>query len=124
MRGSVDRFLETLPLWRMPDSMDAMSLLQRLAFESVRLPAALILLRKVMFTLEGIIEDIVGRELALDTILVRSLFWRWLTRRMPVGSPLAPSDWLRLQASTLLSGSRWLVQAAQSAVNHQAATAK
>ena len=119
-RQIIGSFVDALPLWRMPDSMDAMSLLQRLAFEVVRLPGSLILLRKVMFTLEGIVADIVGTELAMDTILVRSLFWQWLTRKLPVGAPLAPSDWLRVQASTLLSGSRWLVQAAQVAINRQA----
>lgn len=119
-RRTIDQFIDGLPLWRMPDSMDAMSLLQRVAFETVRLPASLILLRKVMFTLEGIVEDIVGKEMAMDTILVRSLFWRWLTRKLPMGAPLATSDWLRVQASTLLSGSRWLVQAAQVAINRQA----
>lgn len=120
VRCNIDEFMESLPIWRMPDSMDAMSLLQRLAFQFVRLPASLILLRKVMFTLEGIVEDIVGAELAMDTILVRSLFWQWLTRKLPVGAPLERSDWLRVQASTLLSGSRWLVQAAQVAINRPA----
>ena len=120
IRRTIDDFMDSLPLWRVPDSMDAMGLLQRLAFQVVRLPASLILLRKVMFTLEGIVEDIVGAELAMDTILVRSLFWRWLTGKLPVGAPLERSDWLRVQASTLLSGSRWLVQAAQVAINRQA----
>lgn len=122
IRRTIDEFMDSLPLWRMPDSMDAMSLLQRLAFQTVRLPASLILLRKVMFTLEAIVEDIVGKELAMDTILVRSLFWRWLTRKLPVGAPLDRSDWLRVQASTLLSGSRWLVQAAQVAINPERRT--
>jgi ubiquinone biosynthesis protein len=117
VRRTIDGFLSELPLRRIPDSMDAMGLLQRLAFESVRLPASLILLRKVMFTLEGILDDIVGADVAMDRILVRSLFWRWLTRKLPVGAPLAPSDWLRVQASTFLTGSRWFVQAAQAAVN-------
>ncbi len=124
VRRTIDDFIDGLPLWRMPDSMDAMSLLQRLAFQVVRLPAPLILLRKVMFTLEGIVEDIVGAELAMDTILLRSLFWRWLTRKLPVGAPLERTDWLRLQASTLLSGSRWVVQAAHVAINRSAAAAK
>jgi hypothetical protein len=93
-----------------------MSLLQKLAFESVRLPASLILLRKVMFTLEGILQDIVGGKFAMDRVLVRSLFWRWFTRKLPVGAPLETSDWLRIQASTLLSGTRWFLQAAQAIV--------
>lgn len=116
VRRTIEKFVDELPVWRMPDSMDAMSLLQKLAFETVRLPGSLILLRKVMFTLEGIIDDIVGKEMAMDTVLVRSLFWRWLTRRMPVGAPLEVSDWLRVQNSTLLSGSRWAIAAAQRAI--------
>lgn len=116
VRNTIDEFLRELPVSRMPDAMDAMSLLQKLAFESVRLPASLILLRKVMFTLEGILEDVAGKEFAMDRILVRSLFWRWLTRKLPFGAPLEGSDWLRLQASTLLSGTRWMLQAAQTVV--------
>jgi ubiquinone biosynthesis protein len=120
IRETVDRFIADLPLWRAPDSMDAMGLLQRLAFDVVRLPASLILMRKVMFTLEAVVEDIVGKELAMDKVLVRSLFWRWLTRKLPVGSPLETADWLRLQTSTLLSPSRWLVNAAHAAINRPA----
>lgn len=118
IHATIDTFLRELPVSRMPDAMDAMSLLQTLAFDSVRLPGALILLRKVMFTLEGILEDIVGHEFVMDRVLVRSLFWRWLTRKLPVGAPLERSDWLRLQASTLLSGTRWALQAAQRAVSN------
>ena len=120
IRETVDRFISELPLWRTPDSMDAMGLLQRLAFDVIRLPASLILMRKVMFTLEAVVEDIVGKELAVDRVLVRSLFWRWLTRKLPVGSPLQSEDWLRLQTSTLLSPSRWLLNAAQAAINRPA----
>jgi ubiquinone biosynthesis protein len=116
IHATIDEFLRELPLSHMPDAMDAMSLLQKLAFESVRLPASLILLRKVMFTLEGILQDIVGGKFAMDRVLVRSLFWRWFTRKLPVGAPLETSDWLRIQASTLLSGTRWFLQAAQAIV--------
>ena len=123
LRKAIDEFMDGLPLWRLPDSMDAMSLLQQLAFENIRLPASLILLRKVMFTLDGIVEDIVGRELAMDKVLVRSLFWRWLTRQLPMGVPLEGSDWLRVQTSTLLSGSRWCLHAAQAVLNRQSAVA-
>lgn len=116
IRASIDEFLRELPVSRLPDAMDAMSLLQQLAFGSVRLPGSLILLRKVMFTLEGILEEIVGREFAMDRILVRSLFWRWMTRQLAFGAPLEGSDWLRLQVSTLLSGTRWALGAAQALV--------
>jgi ubiquinone biosynthesis protein len=116
VRRTIGSFIDELPVWRMPDSMDAMSLLQKLAFETVRLPGSLILLRKVMFTLEGVVEDVVGKEMAMDTVLVRSLFWRWLTRKIPMGAPLEISDWLRVQTSTLLSGSRWMIAAAQGAI--------
>lgn len=117
IRRTIDEFLAAIPVSRMPDSMDAMRLLQRLAFETVRLPGSLMLLRKVMFTLEAIVYDIVGGDVAVDKILVRSLFWKWLTRRLSLGSPLNTGDWMRVQASLLLSGSRWCLQAAQALVN-------
>ncbi len=113
LRKSIARFIEELPLAHAPDSMDAMRLLQRLAFGGVRLPASLILLRKIMFTLDGILYDIVGSEVALDSILLRNLLRRWLTSWKALGSPLSLIDWLQVQTSAALCGTRWSLQLAQ-----------
>ena len=76
-----------------------------------------------MFTLEAIVYDIVGAEVVMDRVLVRSLFWKWLTRKLPMGAPLNASDWLRVEASLMLSGSRWCLQAAHALVNRNAGAA-
>ncbi|MGI9100894.1 MAG: AarF/UbiB family protein [Terriglobales bacterium] len=117
VRRTIARYLDNLPLAHVPDTMDAMRLLQRLAFAGLRLPSSLILLRKSMFTLDGILYDIAGKEVAMDSILLRHLLWRWVTSWKALGSPLSLSDWARVQVSLWLSGSRWSLQVAQKAVN-------
>ena len=51
-----------LPIVCSLGAMDAMRLLDRIGMEGVRFPAALVLLRKVMFTLDGVLNDIAGES--------------------------------------------------------------
>lgn len=117
IRKSIDRFMEELPLTHIPDSMDAMRFLQRLAFAGVRFSPSLILLRKTMFTLDGILHDIVGAEVLMDAIFLRHILRRWVRSWKAFGAPLSTSDWLGVQASALLCGSRWALHAAQKMLN-------
>ena len=57
---TVRRFLEELPPSRLPGMVGAMELLERAALVGVRFPKSLIMLSKVMFTLDGILDDIGG----------------------------------------------------------------
>ncbi len=109
VRNVVSRALREMPLLSMPGAMDAIRLLERVAFTGLRLPAPLILLRKVMFTLEGILH-----EIAPETRMERVLAWYvarcWITDWRTIGDPLAFGDWLEVQRSALWYGGRLLEQ--------------
>jgi ubiquinone biosynthesis protein len=108
VRGHVHQFVDGLPFKRLPGSMDAMRLLDRLALEGVRFPPGLMMLRKVLFTLDGILHDIAAPNLHLDFILARHMLLR---------SPLSLFDWIGVDASALLYGGRLWVQWAQAALS-------
>jgi ubiquinone biosynthesis protein len=108
----VDRFIGHLPFTRLPSSMDAMRLLDRLALEGIRFPAGLMMFRKVLFTLDGILHDIAAPNLRMDVILARHMLAR---------SPLSLLDWVGVEASALLYGGRLWVQWAQAALSRAGA---
>ena len=81
--------------------------------KGVRLPAPLIMLRKVLFTLDGVQHDIGGPEVSTATILARHATPRWLSSWTAFGSPLSLKDWLAVQSSTLLYGGRVCWQGAE-----------
>jgi len=108
MREHVDRFIGQLPLTHLPSSMDAMRLLDRLALEGIRFPSGLMMFRKVLFTLDGILHDIAAPHLWMDLTLARHMLAR---------SPLSLIDWIGVEASALLYGGRLWVQWAQAALS-------
>lgn len=109
VREAVDKFLDALPPSRMPSGADAMRLLERVAIEGAKFPSSLIMLSKVMFTLEGILGDIVGSETAMGFTLARHVAQHWIANRAAFRSPLMTRDWFSLQCSALLFTSRlWL----------------
>lgn len=109
VRDSVDRFLDELPASRMPSGADAMRLLERVAIAGVKFPSSLIMLSKVMFTLEGILGDIVGADTGMGFTLARHVAQHWIANRSAFRSPLMTRDWFTLQCSALLYTSRlWL----------------
>jgi ubiquinone biosynthesis protein len=107
MRDLVDGFIGQLPFTRLPSSMDAMRLLDRLALEGIRFPSGLMMFRKVLFTLDGILHDIGAAGLRMDAVLARHMLAR---------SPLSVLDWIGVEASALLYGGRVWVQWAQAAL--------
>ncbi|MGC9950677.1 MAG: AarF/UbiB family protein [Bryobacteraceae bacterium] len=107
MRDHVDTFIAQLPFSRLPSSMDAMRLLDRLALQGIRFPAGLMMFRKVLFTLDGILHDIAAPNLRMDLTLARYMLAR---------SPLSLMDWIGVEASALLFGGRLWVQWAQAAL--------
>jgi ubiquinone biosynthesis protein len=109
VRETVAMFLDELPSSRMPSGADAMRLLERVAINGVKFPSSLIMLSKVMFTLEGILGDIVGADTGMGFTLARHVAQHWITNRSAFRSPLMARDWLALQCSALLYTSRlWL----------------
>lgn len=71
IRVHTDRFVDALPLLSMPGAMDAMRLLDEIAMEGVRFPAALLMFRKASFTLDGVLEDVSGSNVRMDTAITR-----------------------------------------------------
>jgi hypothetical protein len=106
---TVKKFLEELPLSRLPGMVDAMELLERAALVGVRFPKSLIMLSKVLFTLDGILVDIGGDGSGMGLTIARHLTQRWLSDRKSFRSPLLAKDWVTLQCSALLYSSRlWM----------------
>ena len=115
IRERVTRFIEQLPFTRLPGSLEAMRLLDQLALEGVRFPTPLMMFRKVLFTLDGILHDI-GAPVNMDRIIARELAKRWLSKWTAIGSPLSLMDWVAVQSSALLYSGRLWVQWAQAAL--------
>jgi len=113
----VRRFLDTLPLTRLPSATDAMRLLEDVAFQGIRFPAPLIMLSKVVFTLDGILVDIGGDGASMGAVMARHIAHRWLTDRAAIASPLTSRDWATLQCSALLYSSRLLIKGEQTIVD-------
>jgi predicted unusual protein kinase regulating ubiquinone biosynthesis (AarF/ABC1/UbiB family) len=110
IRECVRQFLDEFPMRRLPSGADAMRLLERVALKGVRFPGALIMLAKVMFTLEGILDDIGGQSAGVGFTIARHVAQHWITHRGVIRSPLRLKDWLTLQCSALLYGGRFWVQ--------------
>ncbi len=117
IRQTVAEYLGGIPPSTMPSAADAMRLLERVAMKGVRFPASLIMLSKVMFTLEGILADIVGADTGMGLAIARRVARRWIGNRAAFRSPLRTRDWLTLQCSALLYTSRLWVEWEQAMLN-------
>jgi ubiquinone biosynthesis protein len=113
IRDCVNHFIAQLPLTRIPGAADTLGLLENIALKGVRLPAPLIMLRKVLFTLDGVQHDIGDPDVSMVAILARHATPRWLTSWKAFGSPLSLKDWLAVQSSTLFYGGRLWWQGTQ-----------
>ena len=105
----VRRFLDELPVKYLPSGADAMRLLERVAIQGVRFPSPLIMLSKVMFTLDGILADVSGENSGIGPSIARHVARHWITHWKGFRSPLKMHDWVTLQCSALLYPTRlWL----------------
>jgi len=106
---AVTCFLDELPVRHLPSGVDAMRLLERVALKGVKFPGALIMLSKVMFTLDGILGDVGGSDTGMGFTIARHVAQHWISNRKEFRSPLVTRDWITLQCSALLYTSRlWL----------------
>ena len=124
IRGCVTSFLNQLPVKRVPGAVDAMNLIEQIAYEGIRLPTSLVMFRKALFTLEGILHDIGAPQFSIESIVGRHILLNWLTNWKGVGLPLSVSDWVGLQCSALLFPGRLLLQGAQNMVKPKVQTAQ
>jgi len=117
IRDRVRRFLDALPLARLPSATDAMRLLEDVAFQGIRFPAPLIMLSKVLFTLDGILDDIGGDRASMGMVMARHIARLRLTHPTAFRSPLTAGDWITLQCSALLYSSRLWIRGQQAIVD-------
>jgi ubiquinone biosynthesis protein len=117
VRDTVNKFLDQMPASHMPSGADSMRLLERVAVQGVKFPSSLIMLSKVMFTLEGILGDIVGSDTGMGFTIARHVAQHWIGNRSAFRSPLKTRDWLVLQFSAMLYTSRVWVQWEQAVLN-------
>ena len=106
---TVRAFLDQLPVTRLPNGVDAMRLLERIAIKGVKFPGPLIMLSKVMFTLDGLLGDVGGNGGGMGFTIARHVAQQWIGNRKAFRSPLQARDWVALQCSALLyAGRLWL----------------
>jgi ubiquinone biosynthesis protein len=116
VRETVIRFLGELPAG-LPTGVDAMRLLERIAMKGIKFPGPLIMLSKVMVTLDGILGDVGGSDEGMGFTIARHVAQHWLRNRAEFQSPLRTKDWITLQCSALLYPSRVWVGWQQSLVD-------
>jgi ubiquinone biosynthesis protein len=109
--GWIERFLRELPAGKQPTGLEIMHLLDRMALDGVRFPMALAMFRKVVFTLDGVLNDVAGPGVRLDAIIARDYITRWLASYGTSLAPLSIGDWMLIQASALRFGARALLAA-------------
>ena len=117
VRRIVTEFLNELPPSYLPSAADAMRLLERVAMKGIKFPGSLIMLSKVMFTLDGILSDILGADKGIGLTIARRVARHWITNRSLFSSPLRTRDWVTLQCSAFLFASRLWVQWEQAMLN-------
>ncbi|MBZ5566311.1 MAG: hypothetical protein LAN64_00520 [Acidobacteriia bacterium] len=113
IREAVNRFVDQMPPTHLPSGADVMRLLESVAMKDIRFPAPLIMLSKVLLTLDGILQDVAGSGTDVGLAIAILLARHWVTNRKAFRSPIGARDLLTLQCSALLYGSRMWVQCEQ-----------
>jgi ubiquinone biosynthesis protein len=81
-------------------ALDAMRLLDAIGLEGVRFPAAMVLMRKVLFTLDGVLRDVAG-DVRIDTVIAREFLSRWIRQFGAPPPPLRLEDYAALHWSAV-----------------------
>ena len=123
VREEVHRYLDELPVKRLPRAVDAMNLLEKVAWEGgIRLPRSLLMFRKSLFTLDGILNDIAAPDFSMQSVMMRHLVKTWMAASKNIGAPLSLADWLQVQCSALLFPGRLGLQGLQTMLERQGRT--
>jgi ubiquinone biosynthesis protein len=104
--SNVRRFFAEFPFGHSPGVLDGMRLLDEIALQGVHFAAPLFLFRKSLFTLDGVLHDIAGSEVRIDTLIARYFLTRWAASFGLFYSPLAMRDFLSVEWSALLYPAR------------------
>ena len=116
--GAVTNFLDQMPLAHMPTGVDAMRLLEHIAMKGVKFPGPLIMLSKVMFTLDGILDDVGGSGTGMGSLTIaRHLAQHWFSDRKAFRAPLVSRDCIMLECSALFYPARLLIRCGQAIID-------
>jgi len=91
--------------------MDAMRLLDEIALEGIRFPTALLMFRKASFTLEGVLEDIAGLPVRVDSVIARYALTHSTEAIASLASLLSLRDYMAIDWSALTFTSRMAMRA-------------
>jgi ubiquinone biosynthesis protein len=106
IRAAVEQFFGRAPR-RSLGGEDALELLDRIALAGVRFPPALAMFQKALFTLDGVLYDIAGSKVSINSVLIRDFVVRGLASFGLNHPPFSISDFISLQRSALLFAARW-----------------
>ena len=110
IRRHIESLLDALPLTGLPGPMDAMRLLDAIALEGIRFPAALLMFRKASFTLEGVVADVARTKAGLDSLMANQALANWKDTVGCLLTLLSARDWVALEWSALTFASRVCVR--------------
>jgi ubiquinone biosynthesis protein len=117
IRQTVAEFFEEQPLRWVPGAVDAMRLLQRTAGKGIRFASSLIMLSKVLFTLDGVVADIRGSGVSMAYAVARHGLQSWLTIGSKAGLPLTLRDLMKVQCSAMLYSGRLSIKLEQTVLD-------
>jgi len=123
VRDEVNQCLSGLPVKHLPGAVDAMGILERVAWHGIRLPRSLLMFRKALFTLDGILHDMAAPEFSMESVMVKHLVKTWTATWRNVGAPLSAGDWVLVQCSALLFPGRLGLKGLQSALQRRSSPA-
>jgi ubiquinone biosynthesis protein len=109
-RPTIETFLNAIPFSRIPGALDAISLLDQLGLDGAPFPPDLLMFRKALFTLDGVLHDIAGDEISLDAIIANYLAKHWPANLVKLPLLLQSEDWAALIASSSLYPARLFLQ--------------
>jgi ubiquinone biosynthesis protein len=101
IREHVQRLFARFPEGASPGVLDAMMLLDEIALQGVRFPSALFLFRKVLFTLDGVLHDVAGRDVRIDEVILREFLARAVASFGLFHAPLKSMDFVTIQREVL-----------------------
>ena len=98
----VREFFAEIPPSESLGALEAMGLLDTLAMEGIRFPATLAMFRKVLFTLDGVLNDIAGSEVRIDHDIIREFLLRLAASFGFDHAPLTLHDFATVERSAVL----------------------
>jgi len=118
IRRHIEELLDELPLTGLPGPMGAMRLLDAIALEGIRFPTALLMFRKASFTLEGVVEDVAGTKVGLDSLMANQVLANWKDTVGCLVTLLSARDWVAIEWSALTFASRVCVRSVMRPLQH------